>query len=247
MELPIETLEQIEDYITHQLPDNQRRAIEHRMEQDPHFRETVEGMRRTRSFIDRTVRLDTQTQERLITMARAVMTDLDARNPMQKPLTQTRTGAGQRPRRAAFWGFAMAALVLLMSGLYLAISPVQLANADLDAGMHRDAQQAPTNTLRPAERQALDDFLAANAFYTNGEFGKAIAHYERAADAPISAYLKEAIWYNLSLACLKAGHIQKAQQYWKQYEATLDQPHYPSSFLDRTRIRTRLLLGEIFS
>lgn len=242
MELPIETLEQIERYITHQLSDKQCQEIEKRMEQNPQFRETVEAMRRSRAFLDRAVRLDEATQERLIQMARSVMSQLDAQQP-KRQVAERRASAG----RVGLWSFVSAAMLVLVGFTYLLYSPLELANADLDAGVHRDALRAPVNSLRPVEKQAVDDFLTANTLYANGDFEKAIAHYERAAQAPISAYLKEAIWYNLSLACLKAGQTDKAQQYWKLYEATLDQPHYPSTFIDRTRIRTRLFWQEIFA
>lgn len=246
MELPNEVLEQIERYITHQLPDDQRQGIEHRMETDPNFRQTVQDMRRTRAFIDGATRLEKATQEKLIRMARSVMTQLDSETQQNSQPT-VESSVRSRSPRIALWQWAMAAMVVLIGGAYLLVSPIELANADLDPGVHRAALQAPTNDLRPAERQALDDFLMANAFYTDGNYEKAIQHYEKAANAPISAYLKEAIWYNLSLACLKAGQTQKAQHYWDLYEATLEQPHYPSSFLDRTRIRTRLIWQEIFA
>ncbi len=244
MELPIDVLEQIENYITHQLPDDQRRAIEQRMEQDPDFRETVQALQKSRTFLDRAVRLDQVTQNKLIQMSRAIMNQLDAQEPtFARPAHKT---ARVPIRSVGAWSFAMAAMVLLIGGVYLAISPVQLANADLDAGVHRDAMQAPVSGLRPAERQALNDFLTANAFYTNGDFEKAIVYYTKAENGPISAYLREAIWWNLSLAYLKTGDTTKAQQYWQQYES-LEERHYPSTYLDRTRIRTRLFWEEIFA
>lgn len=242
MELPIEVLEQLEKYITHQLPDDQRRTIEKRMEQEPDFRETVQAMQRSRLFLDRAVQLDKATQDKLIRMARTVISQLDA----QQPARQAKTVVRPATRKAGLWSFVMAAMLLLIGGVYLVVSPVGLANADLDAGVHRDAMKAPANSLRPGERQALDDFLMANAFYTNGDFGKAIVHYSRAQKAPVSAYLREAIWWNLSLCYLKTGNINKAQQYWQQYEL-LDQRHYPSTYLDRTRIRTRLFWKAAFS
>jgi tetratricopeptide (TPR) repeat protein len=245
MELSIEELEQIERYITHQLPDNQLNEIEKRMETNLQYREAVEAARRSRSFLDRAVRLDEATQERLVRMARSVIKQLDAQQPVRQP---TPVAVRRGTFRRVVWGaVAMAAMLALVCFTYLLYSPLNLANADLDAGVHRDALQSVNSSLRPAERQALDDFLTANALYTNGEYAKAITHYERVVGAPISRYLLEATHYNLAISYLKVGNPTKAQQYWKLYEETIDAPHYPSTFIDRTRIRTRLFFAQIFA
>lgn len=242
MELSTDELEQIERYLTYRLPDDQRLTVDQRINQNPDFRDEVRAMRQSRFFLDQAVRLDQATQDKLTHMARSVICQLDA-----EPLVNQPERVLPAPTRRVGWGaFAMAALVLLIGGVFWVVSPVGLANADLNASTHREAMQSPTSTLRPAEREALENFLTANALYTNGEFEKAITFYEKAENGPISAYLKEAIWWNLSLAYLRTGNTTKAQQYWDQYDS-LEQRHYPSTYLDRTQIRAKLFFGEIFS
>lgn len=232
MKLTTEVLEQIERYLANQLPDTDRRAIEMRMEKEPEFRETVQSLQRTQRFAQ---------EAELIRMARSVMTQLDAESiPKSAPEVVSARGG-----RAVFWRLAMAAILLLLGGVYLLVSEVSLANADLDAGVHREAVQAPRDDLRPAEQQALNDFIRANAFYTDGNFATAVTLYEKAARAPISPYLREAIWWNLSLSCLKLGAIDKASHYWSRYEA-IEQPRFPGTLLDRTRIRAQILWRGLF-
>ncbi|KAB7731479.1 hypothetical protein F5984_11875 [Rudanella paleaurantiibacter] len=232
MKFTTEVLEQIERYLANQLPDTDRRAIEERMEKEPAFRETVQSLQRTQRFAQ---------EAELIRMARAVMTQLDA-EPMPEPVPE---GATTPSGRGVFWRLAMAAILLLVGGVYLIVSEVSLANADLNAGVHRDAVQTPRDELRPAEQQALDQFIRANAYYTDGNFATAVSLYEKAARAPISPYLREAIWWNLSLACLKLGAVDKARWYWSQYEA-IEHPRFPGTLLDRTRIRVRIFWRGLF-
>ena len=232
MNYPVELLEQIDLFLTGQLPDVERRAIERKMEADAAFRETVHAMQHTQLYLE---------EATLLNQARLVMKRLDQEHSVLNPVPVHRIG-----RRQQSWAIAaaMAAMMTVASGLYLSYSSISLANADISPQVHRAALATPTATLRPEEQQALNDFISANGFFVNGEYTTAITYYERAAKAPISDYLRECTWWNLSLAYLKQGNIQQAKRYFNQYKAVA-KPHFQTDYLDQLRLDAQLLWAEI--
>lgn len=232
MNYPVELLEQIDRYLAGQLPDVERRAIEHKMEADSTFRETVHTMQHTLVYLEEAV---------LLNQAKQVMKRLDQEHALLNPIPVYQIGQRQRNWLTTTM---MAALLFVASGLYLAFSTIDLANADISPQVHREALATPIEMLRPSEKQALNDFISANGFFINGEYEMAIAYYERTAAAPVSDYLRECTWWNLSLAYLKQGNIQQAKRYFNQYKA-IAKPHFQTGYLDQLRLNVQLLWAEI--
>ncbi|GAB4025640.1 hypothetical protein [Spirosoma koreense] len=222
---PVERWEQLEDYLTGRMEQEESRRLEERMKTDKQLADELVSVRRAQTLLNEAL----------------------AEQQMRNTLQQIRREQATEPvftRHRIGWNrvaVGVAAACLLIIG-YLSMASISLPNAGYDvmALRHIDTTQLPA-----PQRMAFENFFEGQARMVEGDYVQAARHFENVlAVDDLRPYFREAAEWHLAVSYLRSRQINRASQLYRRLQQC-DQCAYEVGWLNRRKMEWKLFMANV--